>query len=167
MEGPQFSQGALGSPRESHSLVLLDSSVVNGMRLRSVFVQGKAARASSSTGRWRLRSSIAKTIFSKYAASSSSPPARAQRLVLQKSLKKLASPRSRTESEHETMRAGLRIHHSGVTIGIDCDNALKNGGFAAAREGVDDMDWGVRHGHRGQNAPLLLVNDSQSGRQVL
>ena len=82
-------------------------------------------------------------------------------------MKKLASPRSRAESEHETMRAGLRIHHSGVTFGIECDNALKNGGFAAAREGVDDMDWGVRHGHRGQNAPLLLVNDSQSGRQAL
>ena len=63
MEGPPFSQGALGSPRESHSLVLLDPSVVNGMRLRSVFVQGKAAHASSSTGRRRLGSGIAKTIF--------------------------------------------------------------------------------------------------------
>jgi len=44
MEGPQFSQGALGSPRESHSLVLLDPGVVNGMRLRSVFVQGHQGR---------------------------------------------------------------------------------------------------------------------------
>ena len=89
-----------------------------------------------------------------------------QRLVLQQSLKKLVSQRSRAEDEHESLRAGLRVHHSGVTFGIECDNALKNGGFAAAREGVDDMDWGVRHGHRGQNAPLLLVNDSQSGRQA-
>ena len=75
--------------------------------------------------------------------------------------------RSRAEDEHESTRAGLRVHHSGVTFGIERDNALKNGGFAAAREGVDDVDWGVRHGHRGQNAPLLLVNDSQIGRQVL
>ena len=75
--------------------------------------------------------------------------------------------RSRTEDEHENMRAGLRIQHCGVACSIERDKALKNGGFAAAREGVGDMDWGVRHGHRGQNAPLLLVNDAQSGRQGL
>ena len=60
-----------------------------------------------------------------------------QRLALQQSLKKLVSQRSRAEGEHENMRAGLRIHHSGVTFGIERASALKNGEFAAAREGVE------------------------------
>ena len=90
-----------------------------------------------------------------------------QPLVAQQNVQKLASQRACAEDEHENMRAGLRVQHSGVALSLECDKTLKNGGFAAAREGVGDMDWGVRHGHRGQNAPLLLVNDSQRGRQVL
>ena len=117
----------------------------------------KAARASSYTGRRRRGSGIASTIFFEAGrivverAGLQEPVREAppedhlpwlQRLVLQQSLKKLVSQRSRAEDEHESMRAGLRVHHSGVTFGIECDNALKNGGFAGAREGVDDMDWG-------------------------
>ena len=48
---------------------------------------------------------------------------------------------------------------------MECDKALENGGFAAAREGVDDMDRGARSGNRGQSALLVLVDDFQRGRQ--
>ena len=91
----------------------------------------KAARASSHTGRRRLGSGIAKTIFFEVGrvvverAGLQEPVREAppedhlpwlQRLVLQQSLKKLVPQRSRAEDEHESMLAGLRVHHSGVTF---------------------------------------------------
>ena len=76
-----------------------------------------------------------------------------QHLGLQQCLQNLVSQRSCAEDEHGNTCAGLRVQHFAATSIIECDKALKNGGFAAAREGVDDMGWGVRHGHRGQNAP--------------
>ena len=68
--------------------------------------------------------------------------------------------------EHENRRAGLRAQR-GVMCREECDEALERGGLSAASEGVDDMDRGIGFAHRGQDAPVVLVYDSQRWRQVV